>query len=71
MLTKRLRRGAVPGFFAGFGPCVVAMEACATAHHCARALRAMGHEVRLVPPCYVKRYLRRNKTDAADAAAIC
>ncbi len=46
------------------------MEACATAHHCARELMALGHEVKLMPPAYVKPYVKRNKTDAADAEAI-
>ena len=52
-------------------PCLIGMEACATAHHWARTLMAFGHEVRLIPPAYVKPYLRRQKNDAADAAAIC
>ncbi len=71
VLKRRLRRGAMLDFFAGLEPCVVGMEACATAHYWARALRALGHEVRLIPPRYVKPYVKRNKTDAADAAAIC
>jgi len=71
VLTRRLRRGAVLGFFADLAPCVVGMEACATAHYWARSLRSLGHEVRLIPPRYVKAYVKRNKTDAADAAAIC
>ena len=58
-------------FFAGLKPCLVGMEACATAHFWARELRALGHEVRLMPAQYVKAYLRRGKNDAADAAAIC
>ena len=68
---KRLRRGQVLGFFAGLPPCLVGMEACATAHHWARELTALGHEVRLMPPQYVKAYVKRNKNDAADAEAIC
>lgn len=71
VVRKRLRRSALLGFFASLPPVLVGMEACATAHHWARELRALGHEVRLVPPRYVKVYVRRNKTDAADAAAIC
>ena len=52
-------------------PCVVAMEACSSAHHWGRQLAALGHEVKLIPPAHVKPYVRRNKNDAADAAAIC
>lgn len=69
--TKRLGREALLAFFAQQAPTKVAMEACATAHHWARELTALGHEVRLLPPRYVKSYVWRNKTDAADAAAIC
>jgi transposase len=61
----------VVAFFAGLPHCLVGLEACATAHHWARELQAVGHEVRLMPAQYVKAYVRRNKNDAADAAAIC
>jgi transposase len=71
VLKKRLRRGQVHTFFAGLKPCLVGMEACATAHSWARKLRALGHDVRLMPPQCAKAYLRRGKNDAADAAAIC
>jgi len=71
VLRQRLRRGQVLAFFAALEPCVVGVEACATAHHWARELRALGHDVRLVPPSYVKAYVKRNKSDAADAEAIC
>jgi transposase len=71
VLKKRLRRGQVHTFFAGLQPCLVGMEACATAHFWARELRALGHDVRLMPAQYVKAYVRRGKNDAADAAAIC
>ena len=71
VLRKRLRRGQVLAFFAGLPPCLVGMEACATAHYWARELRALGQEVRLMPPQYVKAYVKRNKNDAADAEAIC
>src|SRR5450432_2497032 len=71
VVVKRLRRSQVIGFFAGLRPCLVGMEACATAHHWARELTELGHEVRLMPPQYVKAYVKRNKNDAADAAAIC
>jgi len=71
VLRKRLRRAQVVTFFAGLGPCLVGVEACATAHYWARELRAVGHDVRLMPPQYVKAYVKRNKNDAADAEAIC
>src|SRR3954453_2380604 len=58
-------------FFAKLPPCLVGMEACATAHHWARELRALGHQVRLMPAHYVKAYIKRGKNDAADAEAIC
>lgn len=57
-------------FLAGLAACLIGSEACATAHHLARELIALGHQVRLEPPSYVKAYLRR-KNDAADAEAIC
>src|SRR4030081_2731637 len=71
VVRKRLRRSQVLAFFAGLPPCLVGMEACATAHYWARELTALGHEVRLMPPQYVKAYVKRNKNDAADAEAIC
>lgn len=71
VLSKRLRRGQVLEFFAKLRPCLVGMEACATAHHWGRELRTLGHEVRLMAPQYVKAYVKRNKNDAADAEAIC
>jgi transposase len=66
-----LRRGQMLAFFASLPPCLVGMEACATAHYWARELKALGHEVRLMPPQYVKAYVKRNKNDAADAEAFC
>ncbi len=66
----RLRRAQVLDYFRELPPCLVGMEACATAHHWARELIALGHEVKLMPPAYVKPYVKRNKTDAADAEAI-
>jgi len=71
VLRRKLQRAEVTAFFAALPPCLVGMEACATAHHWARQLRAAGHEVRLMPPAYVRPYVRRSKTDAADAEAIC
>src|SRR5262245_41966795 len=71
VLRKRLRRGQVLAFFSRIAPCLVGLEACATAHYWARELAALGHEVRLMPAQYVKAYIRRNKNDAADAEAIC
>jgi transposase len=70
-IRKKLRRSEVLTFFAALPPCLIGMEACATAHHWARQIVALGHEVRLMPPAYVKAYLRRQKNDAADAEAIC
>lgn len=69
--ARKLRRGAVIEFFERLPVCVVAMEACSTSHHWGRQIAALGHEVKLIPPAHVKPYVRRNKTDAADAAAIC
>jgi transposase len=66
----RLRRSQVLDYFRTLPSCLIGMEACATAHHWARELTALGHEVRLMPPAYVKPYVKRNKTDAADAEAI-
>jgi len=70
-LQRKLRRAEVERVFAGLPSCLIGMEACATAHHWARVLLAQGHQVRLVPPSYIKAYLKRGKSDAADAAAIC
>jgi transposase len=71
IVKRRLRRAQVITYFASLPPCLIGMEACATAHFWARELRALGHEVRLMPPQYVKAYVKRGKNDAADAAAIC
>ena len=71
VFRRQLRRGQVLPFFGKQAPCLVGMEACATAHHWAREIAALGHEVRLMPPRYVKPYVKRNKNDMADAEAIC
>jgi transposase len=71
IIRKPLRRGQVIKFFAGLSPCLIGMEACASAHYWARELTQLGHEVRLMPAKDVKAYVKRNKNDAADAEAIC
>ena len=71
VITRQLRRGQVIGYFEKLPPCLVGMEACATAHHWARELTKLGHTVRLMPASYVKAYVKRSKNDAADAAAVC
>ena len=71
VVQRRLRRAQIITYFAALPSCLVGMEACATAHFWARELRSLGHEVRLMPPQYVKAYVKRSKNDAADAAAIC
>lgn len=71
VLRKALRRAQVLPFFAKLAPCLVGMEACGTSHHWARELLALGHTVKMMPPAYVKAYVKRGKTDAADAEAIC
>jgi hypothetical protein len=71
VITRQLRRKQVIDFFSKIPPCLVGMEACGTAHHWAREVSKLGHTVRLMPPSYVKGYVKRSKNDAADAAAIC
>jgi len=71
VVRKKLRRGQMLGFFASLSPCLVGMEACGSAHYWARELQALGHEVRLIPPQYVKPFVKTNKNDASDAEAIC
>ena len=71
VFRKKLRRGGVLDFLRDLPPCLIGLEACATAHFWAREIVALGHEVRLIPPAYVKPYVKRQKNDAADAEAIC
>src|SRR5205807_8575008 len=71
VVRKRLRRSQVLAFFKALPPCLIGMEACATAHYWARELTKLGHRVRLMPAKDVKAYVKRNKNDAADAQAIC
>ena len=71
VVRRQLKRIQVLKFFAKLPACLVGIEACATSHHWARELSKLGHDVRLMPPCYVKPYVKRNKNDAADAEAIC
>jgi transposase len=71
ILRRQLRRQAVEKFFAQLPPCKVGMEACGSAHHWARVIASYGHQVRLMPPAYVKPYVKRNKNDGRDAEAIC
>jgi transposase len=71
VLRKKLRREQVLPFFSTLPRCVVAMEACASAHFWAREIAALGHDTRLIPPAYVKPFVKRQKNDMADAEAIC
>src|SRR3972149_1445101 len=71
IVRRQLKRRYVLAFFRKLTPCLVGIEACATSHHWSRELQALGHTVRLIPPAYVKPYVKRQKNDAADAEAIC
>jgi transposase len=71
LVRRRLGRADMLKFFERLSPCLVGMEACATAHHWARAISALAHTVKMMPPAYVKPYVKRGKTDAADAETIC
>jgi transposase len=71
VFNKLLRRSKVLPFFAKISPCLIGMKACASAHYWARELKKLGHDVRLMPAKDVKAYVKRNKNDAADAAACC
>ena len=70
-MSRKLKRSKVLEFYSQIEPCRVGMEACGSAHYWARELIAMGHEVVLIPPAYIKPYVKRGKNDAVDAAAIC
>jgi transposase len=71
IIRRQLKRRYVVAFFQKLQPCLVGIEACASSHHWARELQALGHTVRLMPPAYVKPYVKRQKNDCADAEAIC
>src|SRR6266516_3393796 len=71
VMRKRVGRSKVLEFFGGLSPCLVGIEACPSAHYWSRELQTLGHTVKLMPPSYVKAYLKRSKNDANDAAAIC
>ena len=71
MVRKQLKRAEVAKFFANLPPCLIGMEACASAHYWARKLMAFGHTVKLMAPQFVKPYVKTNKSDARDAEAIC
>src|SRR6476620_2406572 len=71
IVRRQLKRRYVLPFFQKLPPCLVGIEACASSHHWSRELQALGHTVRLMPPAYVKPYVKRHKNDAADAEAIC
>ena len=70
-MAKAIRRGKLLEFFTSLPPCILGLEACGSAHHWAREMIKLGHDARLMPPAYVKPYVRRQKNDATDAAAIC
>jgi transposase len=70
-IRRQLKRRYVLAFFEKLQPCLIGIEACATSHHWSRELQSLGHTVRLMPPAYVKPYVKRQKNDAADAEAIC
>ena len=71
VVARKLRRKEMLAFFAKLAPCLVGMEACGSAHNWGREITKLGHTVKLMPPTYVKAYVKRGKTDAGDAAAIC
>src|SRR5260370_4463111 len=71
IIRRQLKRRYVVTFFQKLAPCLVGIEACGSAHHWSRELQALGHTVRVMPPAYVKPYVKRQKNDVTDAEAIC
>jgi len=71
VVRRQLKRRYVLTFFRKLPPCLIGIEACASSHYWSRELQALGHTVRLMPPAYVKPYVKRHKNDAADAEVIC
>jgi transposase len=71
VIRRQLKRRHVLAFFEKLPPCLVGIEACTSSHHWSRELQSLGHTVRLMPPAYVKPYVKRQKNDMADAEAIC
>ena len=71
VIRRQLKRRQVLPFFKKLPPCLIGIEACATSHHWSRELQGLGHTARLMPPAYVKPYVKRQKNDATDAEAIC
>jgi len=71
VVRKTLRRRQMMPFFSKLEPCLIGIEACGTSHYWARELEQLGHRVKMMPPAYVKAYVKRGKTDASDAEAIC
>ena len=71
LVRRQFKRRYVLAFFQKLPPCLIGIEACASSHHWSRELQALGHTVRLMPPAYVKPYVKRQKNDMADAEAIC
>ena len=71
LIKKQIKRAQMAEYFVSLKPCLVGMEACGSAHHWARKLESFGHTVKLMPPQYVKPYVKTNRNDAADAEAIC
>jgi transposase len=71
LIRRQVRRGQMLKVFANLPPCLIGIEACASAHHWSRELQSLGHQVKLMPPAYVKPYVKRRKNDMADSEPIC